>query len=83
MSDILPYQYSDIICYAFFWFSNLYVCTGMGGSGFSLGPMAGKLLADQIDQDFYMKEKSNVLVEIEKLTPNRFSEKEQKSSIWA
>ena len=24
----------------------------MGGSGFSLGPMAGKLLADQIDQDF-------------------------------
>ena len=53
-------------------FSNVYVCTGMGGSGFSLGPMAGKLLADQIDQDFMQKEKSKVMYQIEKLSPNRF-----------
>ena len=52
--------------------SNIYVCTGMGGSGFSLGPMAGKLLADQIDQDFMLKEKSKVMYQIEKLSPNRF-----------
>ena len=45
----------------------------MGGSGFSLGPMAGKLLADQIDQDFNMQEKSNVIFQIEKLNPNRFN----------
>ena len=52
--------------------SNIYVCTGMGGSGFSLGPMAGKLLADQIDQDFIQKEKSKVMYQIQKLSPNRF-----------
>ena len=45
----------------------------MGGSGFSLGPMAGKLLAYQIDQDFTSKDKSNVIYQIEKLSPNRFS----------
>ena len=45
----------------------------MGGSGFSLGPMAGKLLADQIDQDFTSNETPKVLFQIEKLSPNRFN----------
>ena len=44
----------------------------MGGSGFSLGPMAGKLLADQIDLDFNGKERQKILPEIEMLNPNRF-----------
>ena len=45
----------------------------MGGSGFSLGAMAGKLLADQIDLDFIYGEKRTMLPEIEKLNPNRFN----------
>ena len=44
----------------------------MGGSGFSLGPMAGKLLADQIDLDFNDKDKRKILPAIKKLDPNRF-----------
>ena len=50
----------------------MYVCTGMGGSGFSLGPMAGKLLADQIDLDFNGNGGKTILPEIQKLNPNRF-----------
>merc|ERR1712150_79880 len=46
--------------------SNLYVCTGMGGSGFSLGPMAGKLLADQIDLDLDNEDKRRILPAIKK-----------------
>ena len=44
----------------------------MGGSGFSLGPMAGKLLADQIDLDLDNEDKRRVLPAIKKLDPNRF-----------
>ena len=41
----------------------------MGGSGFSLGPMAGKLLADQIDLDFNDKDRRRILPAIKKLDP--------------
>ena len=44
----------------------------MGGSGFSLGPMAGKLLADQIDLDLNIENKRRILPAIRKLDPNRF-----------
>ena len=45
----------------------------MGGSGFSLGPMAGKLLADQIDLDFDGNDLKKILPAIQKLDPNRFN----------
>ena len=44
----------------------------MGGSGFGLGPMAGKLLAEQMHGDFSNTEDSTILPEIKKLDPNRF-----------
>ena len=50
----------------------MYVCTGMGGSGFGLSPMAGKLLADQMHADFNNTGVSTILPEITKLDPNRF-----------
>ena len=56
----------------FFLSSRVYVCTGMGGSGFGLGPMAGKLLAEQIHADFNNTGVSTILPEIKKLDPNRF-----------
>ena len=43
----------------------------MGGSGFRLGPMGGKLLAKQIDADLTEGPKA-IIPELVKLDPNRF-----------
>ena len=67
-----PYHKVFYILTFSFLSSRLYVCTGMGGSGFGLGPMAGKLLADQMHADFNNTGVSTILPDIEKLGPNRF-----------